>query len=178
MYYANINRKLSNYISGDYNLITALLTCDDISSFLTRYEMIKAVSKSDAELMQEIQDQTDLILAQETDLNEKKAELNEMNMSLLSQQNELKYKQDSLTATQESIASKKITLAQDKAESDQLFALYTASTGMYTEYRNEDKALTEAAEQEIEDLMNGVISPDDVSDFTTGDRDDTPRTLP
>ena len=174
MYEAYCIRMRAIYISGDYNLITALLTCDDISSFLTRYEMIKAVSKSDAELMQEIQDQTDLILAQETDLNEKKAELNEMNMSLLSQQNELKYKQDSLTATQESIASKKITLAQDKAESDQLFALYTASTGMYTEYRNEDKALTEAAEQEIEDLMNGVISPDDVSDFTTGNRDDTP----
>lgn len=177
MYEAYCIRMRAIYISGDYNLITALLTCDDISSFLTRYEMIRAVSKSDAELMQEIQEQTDLILAQESDLNEKKAALDETNMQLLAQQNELEYKQASLTSTQEDIAAKKITLAQDKAESDQLFALYTASTGMYTEYRNEDKSLTAAAEKEIEDLMNGVISPDEISDFTTGSRDENPNVI-
>ena len=165
------------YISGNYNLLTALLTCSDISSFLTRYEMIKAVSKSDAQLLQEIQEQTEQILARESDLNEKKTALDAMNMTLLSQQNELKYKQDSLTQAQENIASKKITLAQDKAESDQLFAQLTAETGMYTEYRNEDQALTDAAEQQIEDLMNGIISPDEVSDFTTGDRDEKPTVI-
>lgn len=165
------------YISGSYNLITALLTCSDISSLLTRYEMIKAVSKSDSELMQEIQEQTNQILERESDLNEKKAALDNTNMTLLAQQNELKYKQDSLTQTQEDIASKKITLAQDKAESDQLFAQLTAETGMYTEYRNEDKSLSQAAEQQIEDLMNGVISPEEVSDFTTGSRDDEPNVI-
>lgn len=165
------------YISGNYNLLTALLTCNDISSLLTRYEMIKAVSKSDAELMQDIQEQTEKILERESDLNEKKTALNDMNLTLLSQQNELKYKQDSLTQTQEDIASKKITLAQDKAESDQLFAQLTAETGMYTEYRNEDKELSEAAEQEIEDLMNGIIDPDEISDFTTGDRNDKPTVV-
>lgn len=165
------------YISGSYNLLTALLTCSDISSLLTRYEMIKAVSKSDAQLLQEIQEQTEQILAHESDLNDKKTALNEMNMTLLAQQNELKYKQDSLTQTQEDIAAKKITLAQDKAESDQLFAMLTAQTGMYTEYRNEDKALTEAAEQQIEDLMNGVISPEEVSDFTTSNRDENPTVV-
>lgn len=165
------------YISGSYNLITALLTCSDISSLLTRYEMIKAVSKSDAELMQEIQDETNRILERESDLNEKKTALDNTNMTLLAQQNELKYKQESLTQTQEDIASKKITLAQDKAESDQLFAQLTAETGMYTEYRNEDAALSEAAEQQIEDLMNGVISPEEVSDFTTGSRDDEPNVI-
>lgn len=165
------------YISGDYNLITALLTCSDISSFLTRYEMIRAVSKSDAQLMQEIQEQTEIILARESDLNEKKAALNEMNTALFAQQNELEYKQAALTAAQEDIAAKKITLAQDKAESDQLFARLTAETGMYTEYRNEDKALSDAAQQQIEDLMNGIISPEDVSDFTTGNRDETPTVI-
>lgn len=165
------------YISGDYNLITALLTCSDISSFFTRYEMIRAVSKSDAQLMQEIQEQTEIILARESDLNEKKAALNEMNTALFAQQNELEYKQAALTAAQEDIAAKKITLAQDKAESDQLFAQLTAETGMYTEYRNEDQALSDAAQQQIDDLMNGIISPEDVSDFTTGNRDETPTVI-
>lgn len=163
------------YISGDYNLLTALLTCKDISGFLTRYEMIKAVSKNDAQLMKEIQEQTAQILQQESDLTQKKSELEDIKNSLLAQQNELKYKQTSLTQTQESIASKKITLAQDRAESDQLFATLTAKTGMYTEYRNEDAALTAAAEKQLNDLMNGVISADEVKDITTGSRSDNPN---
>lgn len=165
------------YISGSFNLITALLTCKDISSFLTRYEMIKAVSKSDAELMEAIAQETEKILQQEADLTEKKTALDEIKMMLLSQQNELKAKQESLTAAQEEIAGKKVILAQDRAESDMLFAKLTAENGMYTEYRNEDKALTAAAEKEIADLINGIISPDEVSDFTTGDRSDTPTVV-
>lgn len=163
------------YISGDYNLLTALLTCKDISGFLTRYEMIKAVSKNDAQLMKEIQEQTTQILQQESDLTQKKSDLDDIKNSLLAQQNEIKYKQTSLTQTQESIASKKITLAQDRAESDQLFAMLTAKTGMYTEYRNEDAALTAAAEKQLNDLMNGVISADEVKDITTGSRSDNPN---
>lgn len=165
------------YISGNYNLLTALLTCSDISSFLTRYEMIKAVSKSDAELMQEIQEQTNQILAKESDLNQKKEALNQINLTLLTQRTDLEYKQESLTKTQEDIASKKITLAQDKAESDQLFARLTAETGMYTEYRNEDKELTAAAEQQINDLINGFITPEEVSEITTGNRDEEPSVV-
>ena len=34
------------YISGEYSIISALLGCKDISGFLTRYEMIKAVSRA------------------------------------------------------------------------------------------------------------------------------------
>ncbi len=162
------------YISGDFSIITALFTCKDISSLLTRYEMIQSVSENDAELMQEIQEQVELILEQEEELNEKKTALEDTNTLLLSQQTELEAKQAVLTAAQEEIAAKKITLAQDKAESDELFALYTATTGMYTEYRNEDAELTAAAEQELEDLMNGILSPDEISDFSIDGRDYTP----
>lgn len=173
-YEAYCLRMRAIYISGNFNILTALLTCNDISSFLTRYEMIKAVSKSDTELLQEIQEETDKILQQESDLNAKKTSLDNVKMTLLAQQTELQHKQNSLTAAQEDMASKKITLAQDKAESDQLFAQLTAETGMYTEFRNEDKELTELAEQQIQDLINGVISPDEVSEITTSDRDEKP----
>ena len=139
--------------------------------------MVKAVSKSDTELLQEIQAQTDEILQQEEDLNAKKSSLDNVKMTLMSQQTELQHKQDSLTAAQEDMAAKKITLAQDKAESDQLFAQLTAETGMYTEFRNEDKELTELAEQQIQDLINGVISPDEVSEITTSDRDEKPTVI-
>lgn len=176
-YEAYCIRMRAIYISGNFNIIAALLTCGDISSFLTRYEMIRAVSKSDAELLQTIEDETEAILLQEADLNENKAALEAIKMTLLSQQNELIAKQTSLTSAQEEMASKKITLAQDRAESDQLFAQLTAENGMYTEYRNEDAALTAAVEKEISDLLSGLISPDEVSDFTTGDRSERPTVI-
>lgn len=161
------------YISGNYNLITALLTCGDISSFLTRYEMIKAVSKSDAELLAAIEAETEKILAEEADLNEKKAELNNVQMTLLAQRNELLAKQNHLTSLQEEQASKKIILSQDRAESDKLFAELTAQNGMYTEFRNEDKDVINAVENEILDLINGIKKPEDVTTGTTSDRTNT-----
>ena len=160
------------YISGSFNLITALLTCKDLSGFLTRYEMIKAVSKSDAELLQSIQEQTEAILQQESDLNVKKAELEAIRSKLVIEQEDQKAKQDVLTETQEEIAQKKVILAQDRAESDELFAKLTAETGMYTEFRNEDKEITEAVEKEISDLIAGIITPDQVTEYTTKPRDE------
>jgi len=161
------------YISGNYNLITALLTCGDISSFLTRYEMIKAVSKSDAELLAAIEAETKRILAEEVDLNEKKAELDSVQMTLLAQRNELLAKQNNLSSLQEEQASKKIMLSQDRAESDELFAELTAQNGMYTEFRNEDKDVINAVENEILDLINGIKKPEDVTMGTTSDRTNT-----
>ncbi len=170
-YEAYCIRMRAIYISGSYNLLTALLTSEDISGFLTRYEMIKAVSKSDAELLEDIQDQTNEILLQESDLSEKKQTLDGIRETLTAEQTEQQAKQDALTATQEEIASKKIILAQDRAESDELFAKLTAENGMYTEFRNEDKEITEAVEKEISDLIAGIITPDQVTEYTTKPRD-------
>ncbi len=169
-YEAYCLRMRAIYISGSYNIITALLTCGDISSFLTRYEMIKAVSKSDAQLLEDIKEQTNKILAEEADLNDKKATLDDMNINLIAQRNELQNKQNRLTSAQEEIASKKISLSEDRAESNRLFAELTVQTGLHTEFRNEDEAVKQAIEDEISGLLNGLIDPEDVTLGTTSDR--------
>lgn len=161
------------YISGSYNILTALLTCGDISSFLTRYEMIKAVSKSDAQLLASIEEETNKIIAQEADLSEKRNTLDDIKMALLAQKNELVSKQQSLAAIQLDQANKKIILSQDRAESDKLFAELTAQNGMYTEFRNEDKSVIAAVEDEIQSLISGVKKPEDVTLGTTSDRTNT-----
>lgn len=160
------------YISGNFNLLSALLTCKDISSFLTRYEMIKSVSKSDAELLADIEEQTEVIMKQENELNEKKAALEVVLGKLLSQKNQLQSKQNALTKTQEVQAKKKAILASDRAESDRLLAELTSKNGMYTEFRNEDKELVDALEKEIADLISGIKNPDEVTLATTSDRTD------
>ena len=175
-YEAYCIRMRAIYIYGQYSVITALLTSDDISSFLTRYEMIRSVSKSDATLMQEIEDETEKILAEESDLNEKKEKLSIMNTTLLLKKNNLQSKKNKLTAAQEDAAKKKIRLSEDRAESDKLFADLTAQNGMYTEFRNEDEAIKKAVEDEINAVINGIKNPEEVTLATTSDRNDVSTT--
>ena len=175
-YEAYCLRMRAVYVSGTLSLFTALLTCDDISSFFTRYQMIKSVSKSDSALLVDIEEETQSILEQEADLNEKKASLDKMKSDLVEKKNGLQAKKNTLSAAQEEMARKKAVLSSDKAESDKLFAELTAKNGMYTEFRNEDAEVKKAVEKEISDLINGIIKPEDVTLGTTGERDETVAT--
>lgn len=159
------------YIAGNYSVVAALLTSNDLSNFLTRYEMIKSISKKDAKLLSDIQEETKRILAEESDLNEKKTSLDLMKAGLYLQKNNLESKKNKLAQTQESVTKKKIRLAEDKAESDKLFAELTAKNGMYSEFRNEDEAIKKAVEDEIFAVINGIKNPDEVTLATTSDRE-------
>ena len=170
---AYCQRMRAVYIAGNYSVVAALLTSNDLSNFLTRYEMIKSISKKDARLLSEIQEETERILQEESDLNEKKTSLDLMNAGLYLQKNNLESKKNKLAATQESVTKKKIRLAEDKAESDRLFAELTAKNGMYSEFRNEDEAIKKAVEDEIYAVINGIKNPDEVTLATTGNRTET-----
>ena len=175
-YEAYCQRMRAVYVSGYFGIIEALLTCNSISGFFTRYEMIRSISKSDARLLSDIEDEITSITAEEAELNQKKIALGKMKDGLLSKKESLEAKKNSLSSAQEQVAKKKISLAQDRAESDTLFAELTAKNGMYTEYRNEDAKIKAAVEKEIADLIDGLIKPEDVTLGTTGDRDETATT--
>lgn len=151
------------YISGDYNILTALMTCKDISSFLTRYEMIRSVSKSDAELLQEVQEQTEQIVTKKDGLDEQAAKYESTKATLDAQKESLQTKQKTIENNSEQIAAKKATLATDRAESDRMLAELTAKNKQYTEFRNEDSELIEAVENEIQALISGLKSPEEVT---------------
>lgn len=151
------------YISGDFNLLTALLTCNDISSLLTRYEMIKSVSKSDTELLKEVQEQTQQIITKQDGLDERVAKYEQAKKSLDAQKKALDEKQAKIEKNSQSIAQKKAVLATDRAKSDSLLAQITAQNQQYSEFRNVDKELLEAVEKEIQQLIAGAISPDEVT---------------
>lgn len=158
------------YISGDYNILTALITCKDISSFLTRYEMIKSVSKSDTELLKEVNDKTKEIVTKKDGLDEKLREYTNIKSKYDEQKASLVAKQKKIESNSEEIASQKISLATDRAESDSLLAKLTAQNQQYTEFRNEDSALVEAVEKEIQDLIAGIKSPDEVTTAVKSDK--------
>lgn len=158
------------YISGNFNVLTALLTCKDISSFLTRYEMIKSIAKSDTELLQEVNAQTQEIVTKKDGLDENLSKYKDIKARYDEQRSQLEAKQDKVEQNSQAIAEKKISLAKDRAESDRMLAELTAQNQQYTEFRNEDSELIEAVEKEIQDLIAGVKSPDEVTTAVKGDK--------
>ncbi|MCD7797042.1 MAG: peptidoglycan DD-metalloendopeptidase family protein [Clostridiales bacterium] len=157
------------YISGEFNIISALLSCKDLSGFFTRYQMIKSVSKSDAELLAEVQEQMEVITTKKNGLNEKKAEYESAKAELDEQKAELEEKQNTIENNSEQIAQKKASLATDRAESDKLLAELTSQNKQYTEFRNEDSELIEAVESEIQDLISGLKTADKVTTAVASD---------
>lgn len=164
------------YISGDFNILSALLTCNDVSSFLTRYEMIKSVSKSDAELLQEVNEKMDEIVSKQNGLDEKVEKYETVKANLDAQKAEFVSNQQAIERNSESIAQKKAGLAIDRAESDRLLAEFTSQNQQYTEFRNEDEELIQKVEKEILDLINGIKSPEEVTTATPSDRTESSST--
>jgi murein DD-endopeptidase MepM/ murein hydrolase activator NlpD len=125
--------------------------------------MIKAVSKSDTQLLKEANAKMEKIVTQQNGLDEQKQTLTKTKNELDSKQAEYTAQQNTIELKQQEIADKKVTLSEDRAQSDALLASLTAKTQMYTEYRNEDEELIAAVDSEINDLLSGLKSPDEVT---------------
>ena len=166
------------YISGDYNLISALITCKDISSLLTRYEMIKSVAKSNTRLLNEVQEKTQDILTKQDGLNAQLEKYEKIKNSLDTQKSDLVKKQKNIESNSQSIAEKKAILATDRAECDRLLAELTQQNKQYTEFWNEDAELMAAVESEIQALISGVKAPQEVTTAVESDsKEDTTQII-
>lgn len=160
------------YISGHTSVIAALLTSEDLEQFLSRFEMIKTVSKSDTELLKDVNEKIDKIVTEQNGLKEKQKEIEKKKNELTSKQDALKKEQEALTNKQNEIADKKIAIAQDRAQSDMLFAEYTQKMQLYTEFRNEDEEIIKKVNKEIDDLLSGLKSPEEVTTAKNPEHDE------
>ena len=165
LYYQRIR---AIYVSGETSTIAMLLTSPDISTLLTRYEMIKTVSKSDSALLKEVNSKMAEVTNKKNGLADKKAEYDKKKSELDSQKKQLSSKQKSIEQNSNSIANKKASLATDRAESDKLLAELTAQNKQYTEFRNEDSSLIEQVENEIQAVISGVKPPEEATTAVAG----------
>lgn len=162
-YDAYCTRLRAMYISGTNSVLVALLTSKDLSQFISRYEMIRAVSRSDTKLMKQVNSQIKVINDLKKIMDDEKAVLDAKNADLTSKQSVCQAEQDKVESKQQEIANKKITIAEERAKSDALLAEYAEKTHMYGEYRNEDEELINSVNSEIEDLLSGLKQPDEVT---------------
>lgn len=161
------------YVSGHYNILTALLTCKDISSFLTRYEMIRSVAKSDSELLAEVNARMDEIITMQDGYNEQLEKYQSAKSKLDKQKKSLLSKQKAIENNTQQIAAKKASLATDRAASDSMLAELNSQNQQYTEFRNEDEELINAVEDEIQSLILGLKTPEEVTTAVADDKNKT-----
>lgn len=169
-------RMRAMYISGSDSILVALFTSKDISQFLSRYEMIRAVSKSDAKLLKEAKQKTKEINAKSKEIAKQKATLEKSKSVLDEKTAVIKSERDGIESKQSEIAQKKITLAQDRAESDALLAEYAQKTQMYSEYKYEDEELLKQVDDEINSVLSGLKNPEEATTATKSEKDEKSTT--
>lgn len=77
------------YISGNTSPLELILTGDDISTMLTRAEMVKQVSKHDADLLNNLMNKMEHITKEKAALNDRKEELKAKKTALNNENDEL-----------------------------------------------------------------------------------------
>lgn len=143
-------RLCAMYISGETNIISFLITSDDISELLTRFEMVRRVSKQDGDLLKSIKSEINVITKSKEEitnkqnaLTQKQKELEEITTSLEKSINELQEKQINLD-------KKRTSLSSERAEANVLLKKLGDEKGYYTEFLADDKESLKQIDAEIE----------------------------
>lgn len=143
-------RAKAMYVSGDMNMLSLLLTCDDISTLFTRVEMIKRISKSDKQLLEQLQNEGNELNTAKEEFTNKKTKLDENQKTLAATEQTLKQSVSDLEKQQVSYKEKQTLYESQKSESDTLLEKLHAQTQTYSEYRTTDLADLEEINAEIE----------------------------
>lgn len=93
------------YMSGSASTLEVLLTCPDMSTMLTRSEMIKSVSEQDSAQLDELMKKMEEIEKQKAVLQDKKEELNEDKKALEDSKKELQESIDEISASKSQLDS-------------------------------------------------------------------------
>ena len=171
-------RMCAMYISGNFSVLSLLLTADSISSLITRYEMIRCVTQRDGELMQEISNNIDAIQAKQAGLAQKQEALAAEQAEIEADKAQLDLSKKTIVEKQDEQKIKKAQFLNEKKKADAALKEINDKNKKYTEYRAEDEALQEQIEKGIQDVIAGIKTEDDVlNELTTSNRKEEKTTV-
>jgi len=131
------------YISGSASNLEVLLTSEDISSILTRSQMIKSVSEKDSAVLDSLMEQMSEIEKQKADLEKSRIKLNEDKAKLKEDKAEL----DKNIAK---IASSKAELDKEVAELNAKMKQLSSQSAEYQESIEKNESRLREVQQEID----------------------------
>lgn len=139
------------YVSGNMTVLEALLTSDDVSTLLTRLEMIRRVSQNDKSLLETLQSQGEKLMSTKDDLSSQKTSLEVTQTTLEQTQKTLTSTIDSYEEQQVEYADKKQDYESQKSEADSLLLQLQQDTKNYSEFRHEDQEELDEINRQIEE---------------------------
>lgn len=143
-------RARAMYISGNMGVLDALLSSDDVSTLLTRLEMIRRVSRYDKTLLKNLQDRGNALIVSQKKLSDKKDSLSNNQKTLLKTQETLNVTVKNLEEQQVEFADKQKDYESEKSEADSLLLKIQEDTKTYSEYRHQNQDELDEINREIE----------------------------
>ena len=142
------------YISGETeSVLSFLLSANGISSFLTRLEMVSAISRQDSRLMKDIKGKIDQIQQMRTDLCNKQEELNKTQKILQSDTQSLKIQQATLSVKEDEMKEKKTAMENQQKEANAVLQQINDKTKEYSELHDMTQEEINRIDREIEEAI-------------------------
>lgn len=130
------------YVSGSASTIEVLLTCSDISSMLTRAEMVKSVSEQDSAILDELMTKMEEIQSKKQELEVKRNELSDDKQALEHDKQELQSSINEIDAS--------------KSELDAEVADCNAIMQKLASQQSEYMELIETNEEQLQEVENQI----------------------
>lgn len=156
-------RQRAVYISGETNVLAFLLSSNDISQLLTRYEMVRRIARQDGNLLSEIDNEIAQIKTSREEISKKKQQLESSQNELESTQKVLETAIPQLEEKQKGLDSKKTELTTQRTQANKLLKNLNDKTGNYTEYLENNQA----AMDEIDAAIDQAIKIEEEKNTTT-----------
>lgn len=138
------------YISGETeSVLSFLLSANGIENFLTRLEMVAAVSRKDGKLMQDVNAKITELQESQKRLNKKQEELNKTQKVLKSDTESLKIQQVSLNQKEAEMKKKKTAMEKQQTEANTVLQQINDKTKEYSE-------LHDMTQEEIDQIDSDI----------------------
>lgn len=154
------------YVSGSASNIEVLLTCPDISSILTRSQMIKSVSKQDSDAL-------DALMTKMSEIEAAKAQLEADRIQLQEDKEKREADKATLVEERDKIEAAKAELKAEVDEANALIKKLGAEQSEYLETISDNKAEQKKIESEIQAIIRANASRSS-SSSSSQNRDTTP----
>lgn len=151
-------RARAMYVSGNMTTLEAILTSKDISTLLTRLEMIRRVSRQDKQLLETLQTEGRALDSAQKELRDKKDSLTNNQQALVTTQQTLTDTVKTLEKQQTEYTDKQKVYESEKNEADNLLVKIQEDTKNYSEFRHQSQEDIEEINREIESAAQEYIN--------------------
>lgn len=171
-------RARAMYVSGNMTTLEAILTSKDISTLLTRLEMIRRVSRQDKQLLENLQTEGRALDSAQKELRDKKDSLTNNQQALVTTQQTLTDTVKTLEKQQTEYTDKQKVYESEKNEADNLLVKIQEDTKNYSEFRHQSQENIEEINREIEEAAQKYMHEIEQTTTTTTTATTEPTAAP